>query len=277
MKESLSTLPLTQTATFEVHGTVNDSLRVDHSGLNKFASRCSEYRNILRQLERIIESPLRVSVREQGQKNSFAVDYEPIVELVDNFVGRKTELSLIGSYLRRKQRKRLTVVTLYGLGGIGKTQLASAYFNQPPDYYSARFRLDESTRPNFESDLLKIAKAIGLKDASAAQSETLVQRITDWLNLKGNDEWLILLDNVDDPGDSAEQFDVLSFLKRVRQGSIIITTCLRGLNPNSKLVPVEPLEKIDALRVLRDHAHNEIAEGEVLSIQTFCHVYIYLT
>ena len=256
---------------------MNDSLRVDHSGLNKFVSRCSEYRNILHHLERIIESPLRVSVRQQGQKSSFAIDFEPIVELVDNFVGRKSELSLIGSYLRRKQRKRLTVITLYGIGGIGKTQLASAYFNQPPQYYSARFRLDGSTRPNFESDLLKIIKTIGLKEALAAQSETPVQIITDWLNLNGNDEWLILLDNVDDPGDSAEQFDVLSFLKRVRQGSMIITTRLRGLTSNSKLVPVGPLEKIDALRVLSDHAHIEIAEGEVLSIQTFCHVYIDLT
>ena len=256
---------------------MNDSLRVDHSGLNKFASRCSEYRNILHHLERIIESPFRVSARQQGQRNSFAVDYEPIVELVDNFVGRKSELSFIGSYLRRKQRKRLTVVTLHGIGGIGKTQLASAYFNQPPHYYSARFRLDGSTRPNFESDLLRIVKTIGLKEALAAQSETLVQMITDWLNLNGNDEWLILLDNVDDPGDSAEQFDVLSFLKKVRQGSIIITARLHGLTPNSKLVPVGPLEKIDALRVLRDHAHNEIAEGEVLSIQTFGHVYIDLT
>ena len=216
-------------------------------------------------------------MRQQGQKNSFAVDYEPIVELVDNFVGRKTELSLIGSYLRSKQRKRLKVVTLYGIGGIGKTQLASAYFNQPPHYYSARFRIDGSTRPNFESDLFKIAQAIGLKEALAAESEKLVQKITDWLNVKDNDEWLILLDNVDDPGDSAEQFDVLSFLKAVRQGSIIITTRLRGLTPNSKLVAVEPLEKIDALRVLRDHAHNEIAEGKVISIQTFCPIYIDLT
>lgn len=116
-----------------------------------------------------------------------------------------------------------------------------------------------------------------MKEALAAESEKLVQKITDWLNEKGNDEWLILLDNVDDPGDSAEQFDVLSFLKTVRQGSIIITTRLRGLTPNSKLVAVKPLEKIDALRVLRDHAHNEIAEGEVVSIQTFCHIYIDLT
>ena len=207
-------------------------------------------------------------MRQQGQKNSFAVDYEPVVELVDNFVGRKSEVGLIESYLRRKQSKRLTVVTLYGTGGIGKTQLASAYLNQPPHYHSARFHLDGSTRPNFDGDLLKIAKAIGLKDALAAQSETLIQMITDWLNLKGNDEWLILLDNVDDPGDGAEQFDVSNFLRRVRQGSIIITTRLRGLIPNSKLVVVERLEKMDALRVLRDHAHDEIAEGDVLYIQT---------
>ena len=247
---------------------MNDSLRVDHSGLNKFASRCSEYRNVLRHLERIIESPLRVSMRQEGQKNSFAVDYEPIVELVDNLVGRTTELSLIGLYLGRKYRTRLTIVTLHGIGGIGKTQLASAYLNQPPHCYSARFRLDGSTRPNFEGDLLKMAKAIGLKDALAAQSETLIQMTTDWLNLKGNDEWLILLDNVDDPGDSADQFDVSNFVKRVRQGSIIITTRLRRLIPNSKLVKVERLEKMDALRVLRDHAHDEIAEGDVLSIQT---------
>ena len=253
-------------ATFEIPRTENYSLRVDHSGLNKFNSRCPEYRSILHQLERIIESPLRVEFTQQSHNSSFIIDYEPVMELVDDLVGRKTELSLIESYLQRNEGKGPKIVTLHGLGGIGKTQLASAYLNNPPQSYSARFRLDGSNRPNFEIDFLKIAKAAGLNDASTALSQTPIQKIWDWLNLKGNNEWLILLDNVDDPGDSAELFDVSKFLNNVRQGSIIITTRLRCLAHNSKLVPVGRLESTDAHRVLQTHAQKDIPMGESIKV-----------
>lgn len=242
---------------------MNDSLRADHSGLNKFSWRSSEYNNLLCRLEDTINKSLEVLVSQEVEDNSFVVDYEPIMEVVDQLVGREMELSLIESYLQRKEGKGPMVVTLHGLGGIGKTQLASAYFNNPPQSYTARFRLDGSSRLNYEGDFLKIATAAGLNETSAAQSEPPIQRIWNWLNLKGNDKWLILLDNVDDPGDSTEQFDVSNFLNNIRQGSVIITTRLRCLTPNSKLVPVGRLESTDALRTLQNHAKKDISEGEL--------------
>lgn len=250
---------------------MNDSLRADHSGLNKFNRRSPEYRNILLRLESIIDKSLKsLTIRdrcaiaaEQGRlDHSFVVDYEPIMEVVDELIGRENELRLIESYLQRKEGKGPTIVVLHGLGGIGKTQLASTYFNKPTQFYSARFRLDGSSRTNFESDFLKVTKAAGLNDDSAALSETPVQRTWDWLNLRGNSEWLILLDNVDDPGDSAEQFDVSSFLKNVRQGAVIITTRIPVLTSNSKLVPVGRLESKNALSLLKLHIKAGIPEGE---------------
>ena len=251
---------------------MNDSLRADHSGLNKFNGRSPEYRNILRRLEDIIDKSLEVPithacctipVKQARPDHSFNVDYEPIMEVVDELVGRENDLRLIESHLERKESKGPVIVTLYGIGGIGKTQLASAYFNKPAQSYSARFRLDGSNRPNFESDFLHIAKVAGLNGASAALSDTPIERVWDWLNLKGNNEWLILLDNVDDPGDSAEQFDISNFLINLRQGSVIITTRLQHLSWKSKLVPVGRLESVDALNVLKSHARRDILEGEL--------------
>ena len=242
---------------------MNESLRADHSGLNKFSRRSPEYSRILSRLEDIIDKSFGALISQGGHNNSFAVDYEPIMEVVDELVGREAELSVIESYLQRRESIGPMVVTLHGLGGIGKTQLASTYFNKTPKSYSARFRLDGSSRLNFESGFLKIAKAVGLNDASSALSETLIQKKREWLNLKGNDEWLILLDNVDDPGESAEQFDVSKFLKSIRQGSVIITTRLRCLTPSSKLVRVGRLESTNALRILKNHAQNDIPQGEL--------------
>ncbi len=262
-------------ATFEIPGIVNDRLRADHSGLNKFSWRSSEYRNVLRRLEDIVDKSLGVPINQGIEDSSFVVDYEPIMETVDQLVGRKTELRQIESHLQREEGKGPKVVTLHGLGGIGKTQLAFAYLNDPPQFYSARFRIDGSSGLNFENDFLKIGIAAGLNDASAAHSETPIQRIWDWLSLKGNDKWLILLDNVDDPGDSPEQFDVSNFLHNVRQGSVIVTTRLRCLAPNSKDVPVGRLESNDALCILQNHAKKDVFEGELA--KRFCHVGLDLT
>ncbi len=253
-------------------GIVNDSLRADHSRLNKFNRRSPEYRNILRRLEDIIDRSLEVPIthecctiplKQARPDLNFNVDYEPIMEVVDELIGRENDLRLIESHLERKESKGPVIVTLHGLGGIGKTQLASAYFNKSAQSYSARFRLDGSNRPNFESDFLHIAKIAGLNGASAALSETPTERVWDWLNLKGNNEWLILLDNVDDPGDSAEQFDISNFLKNLRQGSVIITTRLQHLSWKSKRVPVGRLESVDALSVLKRHARRDVLEGEL--------------
>ena len=251
----------------------NDSLRTDHSGLNKFGWRSPDYKNILCRLEAIIDKCFGVPIIQESssvtneqvrQERNFIIDFEPIMEVVDNLVGREKEFCEIESHLQRKEGNGYTIVTIEGLGGIGKTQLASAYFNKTTQFYSARFRLDGSSRPSFESDFLKIATAAGLNDVSAALSETPMQRIWEWLNQKGNHRWLILLDNVDDPGDSAEQFDVWNFLNKVRQGSIIVTTRLRSLIPKSKIVLVERLSvRNHALSVLRDNAKQDILEGEL--------------
>lgn len=241
---------------------MNDTLQADHSRLNKYNWRNPDYRNILRRLEDMINKTFGIPIMEEGQQSTFAVDHEPIMEVVDGLIGRETELSLIESHLQRKEGKGLMVVTLHGLGGIGKTQLASAYFNKPPQSYSARFRLEGSSKPKFESDFLKIAEAAGLSDNSAALPETPTQRIWDWLNLKDNNMWLILLDNVDDPGNGTGQVDVSNFLGNVRQGSVVITTRLQCLIPNSEAVVVGRLKTGDALRVLKHHAGRDIIEGK---------------
>ena len=56
---------------------------------------------------------------------------------MQNFVAREKELEEIHAALTGNSRRR--TVILYGLGGIGKTQLAIVYARRHKDSYSAIF------------------------------------------------------------------------------------------------------------------------------------------
>ena len=63
---------------------------------------------------------------------------------------------------------------------------------------------------------------------NAYEEERLVQQARQWLSQRGNDKWLIVYDNYDDPRlpgmDSSTGYDIRTYLPHRSQGSILITT-----------------------------------------------------
>ena len=152
-----------------------------------------------------------------------------------HFVGRQDELRQIRAHLR-SDGVRSTVV-LYGLGGIGKTQLAIAYAKRHKDDYSAVFWVNAKSEDAIRSSFVKVAKQIARERPSAPQLNILeieqniegaIKAVKAWLSAPMNTRWLLICDNYDDPkvpgSNSATALELRHYLPEAYQGSVIITT-----------------------------------------------------
>lgn len=150
----------------------------------------------------------------------------------DNFIGRVGELEQLQSWLTLRFGQQ-NVVTLSGLGGMGKTQLSIHMIRQSGRQYSSVFWLDAKDENTLKAGLAALAGVVAETATSSTvtdvhEEERLVQQVRQWLSQRGNDKWLIVYDNCDDlrlPGmDSLTGYDIRSYFPARAQGSILITT-----------------------------------------------------
>jgi hypothetical protein len=87
------------------------------------------------------------------------------VSEVEHFVARKTELIEIYKALGSDGSRR--TVILYGLGGIGKIQLAATYAKRYKDSYSAIFWLNIKDKYSLKQSFTKVARQILREHPSA--------------------------------------------------------------------------------------------------------------
>jgi len=153
---------------------------------------------------------------------------------------KKMEEALLPRSTSHARRK---VFVLYGLGGIGKTQLSVEFARMQKESFSAIFWLDGSTRGRVEQSLAAIVRRLPqeqisetsqqLSRGSGADLEAAIKDVLTWLNLPTNHKWLLVFDNVD-RDDSAilqdpDAFDPETYFPSADQGSILITTRLSRL------------------------------------------------
>ncbi len=170
-------------------------------------------------------------------KENFSVPFSLSgVPEVQEFVGRKEELIRIKKAFQGNGSQR-KVVLLHGLGGIGKTQLAVASMKEHRDTYSAIFWLNGKNEDMLKHSFAQMAKRLHIEYPSSTllrraaeekDADQVVAAINQWLSIKGNTQWILIFDNVDNPkipGISDPQaYDVRLYFPAVHQGSILITT-----------------------------------------------------
>jgi ATP/maltotriose-dependent transcriptional regulator MalT len=157
------------------------------------------------------------------------------VSEIEQFVAREEEIAEIHRTFRGDDSRR--TVVLYGLGGIGKTQLAIAYAKQHKDNYSAVFWLNIKDEDSLKQSFAKAAKQIlrAYPSASPLSSvdieenlDKVIDAIKEWLSLPNNTRWLMIFDNYDNPklagNTDPAAVDIRRFLPESYQGSVIITT-----------------------------------------------------
>ena len=161
---------------------------------------------------------------------------------VQKFIGRKEELIRIKKAFQGNGSQR-KVVLLHGLGGMGKTQLAVASMKEHRDIYSAIFWLNGKNEDTLKHSFAQMAKRLHLEFPSSAllsraaeekDADQVVAVIKQWLSMKGNTQWILVFDNVDNPklpdNNDPQAYDIRLYFPEAHQGSILITTrssCLK--------------------------------------------------
>jgi hypothetical protein len=170
------------------------------------------------------------------KREDFSVTFSLFnVSDVDHFVARKTELVEIHKALSGDGSRR--TVVLYGLGGIGKTQLSVAYVKRHKDSYSAIFWLNIKDEDSLKQSFVKMARQISREHSLALRLsnvdinevlDEVVDAVKAWLNLPHNTRWLMIYDNYDNPKLPGKTdlavVDIRRFFLELYQGSVIITT-----------------------------------------------------
>ncbi|KAJ6789848.1 hypothetical protein PWT90_07057 [Aphanocladium album] len=173
---------------------------------------------------------------------------------IQTFVARTDELGEMRSALSSDGSRR--TVTLHGLGGIGKTQLAVAYIKTHRDEYSAIFWMNIKDENVVKQSFAKVSKQILQQHPGAryldqlgseSDSKEVVEAVKAWLSLPGNTRWLIVFDNYDDAKmadeENATGVDIRQFLPSAHQGSVIITTRLSNVDMGHSI----RINKIDSV------------------------------
>lgn len=209
------------------------------------------------------------------------------------FTGRQKELSAIEQALQYKDSDppQQRIMVLYGLGGIGKSQLAIEYAYSCENDYTSIWWVNANTTATLVQGFLKIAQELvvchgqiqtnagrppnyfhiatalqlppdavdqagNLITLDSANTNTVIKAVQLWLANNSNQEWLLIVDNYDDP----ENVHIADFLPKSSTGSILVTSRALSSQRLGKSHEVMEIAEEDALEILRKSANKEITD-----------------
>ncbi|RYP55778.1 hypothetical protein DL771_012369 [Monosporascus sp. 5C6A] len=174
-------------------------------------------------------------------RTSFSLEGAPST---DKFIDRPSDMeTLEGVLLPQSQNTRQKKVVLYGLGGMGKTQLAVEFARRHHRQFTSVFWLDGRSEDTLKQSIANAASRVPegqiaemsrlYSRSGSGDSDAVVRDMTSWLNEPDNTHWLLIFDNIDrecqqDDADP-DAYDIRRYLPGADHGSILITTRLARL------------------------------------------------
>ncbi|KAF8418345.1 hypothetical protein EV426DRAFT_577675 [Tirmania nivea] len=169
----------------------------------------------------------------------------------------------------------LNIVVLYGLGGMGKTQLALEYVYQYYHDYSSVFWVNAASvqttilgfmqilqqiiehHLQLSEDIAKIARLLGMAGkldstgcftvTSESEAQHVVHAVKRWFSMPQNTNWLLVFDNLDD----LDLVDIEEYLPLCNHGTVIITSRRRDIIQHGRRgFEVEQMHPAEAIQLL---------------------------
>ena len=139
-----------------------------------------------------------------------------------HFTGRVSELELMHDNLNSQQTPHVQVIV--GMGGIGKTELATEYIHHNRDKYEIIWWIRAEHHDRVRDALVKLAQRLGLREAATDSGrDRTIAAVLDTLQSEARSSWLLVYDNAVNP------LELQKYLPASRPGGHIIITS-RQLN-----------------------------------------------
>ncbi|KAF8996968.1 P-loop containing nucleoside triphosphate hydrolase protein [Cyathus striatus] len=132
------------------------------------------------------------------------------------FVGQEKYLGKLHEYFRPGNTSERKMFLLYGMGGIGKTQICMKFNDEMDGQYAYTFWIDATSEDTIVQSLKEIYKMTSTSGTYASSFSSAV--VLKWIsNVKS--EWLMIFDNADGSPELIEKF-----LPPGNVGNIVITS-----------------------------------------------------
>src|SRR4051812_31540732 len=155
------------------------------------------------------------------------------------FTGRDGMLAELRRRLRAGEAT-LVVQALYGLGGVGKTQLALEYAHRYAADYDVVWWIDAEQPVLIPDQLAALAARLGLP-AGATVAATIERLLAE---LRGRDRWLLIFDNAERPQDIADY-------RAAGAGHALITSRFPAWGALGGRIEVDVLARAETVALLR--------------------------
>jgi len=189
----------------------------------------------------------------------------------DAFVGREQQLKYLGDNLLVEGK--FSKLSVFGLGGVGKTQIVNEFAYRIRDKYHdcSVFWIPSITLARVEQAFLDIGELLGMPTESAGgfEAKAFVRKELS----RASRKWLLIVDNADDSDiwfqkdeERSHKVSMIECLPKSNKGSILFTTRSRQaalkMTPTKDPMQVGELSKEDAKDLLKKNLYSLPSSGD---------------
>jgi tetratricopeptide (TPR) repeat protein len=176
-----------------------------------------------------------------------------------NFTGREDLLEQLGKRLTAGGTTAVLPSTLHGMGGIGKTQIATEYIYRHLDDYDLIWWIEAARQTQIRASLTELARQLGLPGATDAN--TAVRAVREALRTgRPFRRWLLVFDAADSPT------EVRSFFPTNGPGAVLITSRNTDWAGVARPLELAVFKREESIELLRKRGPEiDIAEAEPLA------------